>query len=606
MVLPGSSRRVGSDSEDLRAAPAYGAILGALPDPALVLDARAGLRVLYANPAAERHPGLDAIRGEPALARAVLAGASARVTLRPLLEASVAPLEVPGTAVVILREARHDGLVGEVVECIAEGFTLWDRNDRLLLYNSHFAELFAVGADLLHPGAVFADLVRAMVGRGAYRTDDPEAFIQRRLDSRRSPRGRFEVALANGRVYRVIEHRTPSGYLVTVWVDVTELNQAEQRLRDAIESVTEAFSLWDAEGRLVLCNRRFAELVPSAAGPPGPGLRFDEALRRGAEAGVYRVEGDVEGWIKGRAALFRHGGSFEQPLSDGRWLLSGYRRTSEGGVVGIETDVSLIKRQEIALSELAERYMAARDSAEEASRARSQFLALMSHELRTPLNAIIGFSELIETQALGPVGVDRYVEYARDVRLSGSHLLALVNDLLDMSKIEAGKYDLHPELVDLRQIVRSCLRMMALRAEDAGVTLVDRLDEVRLPPLVADERAIKQVVLNLLSNALKFTPAGGRAEVSGGLVGGWVEIRVADDGIGIPPEHIARIGKPFEQVDNAHTRRQQGTGLGLALSRSLVELHGGGLDIDSAPGRGTRVTVRLPAGAPEAGKAGRG
>ncbi|WP_207478326.1 sensor histidine kinase [Arenibaculum pallidiluteum] len=587
---------MGASSGEDQVPTRFGALLDGLPDPTFVLDVRSGsARVVYANPAGRSlSDDLEPALHEPSLARAIQAGRSARVPLRLMLEASVAPLEEPGIALVVLRQAGPDALVREVIESIGEGFTLWDRHDRLVLYNSRYVELFAVGADMIRPGVRFVDLLNVMVSRGAYRVADRDAFIRRRMASRQARETRLEVAMAHGRVYRVVEQRTPSGMLVTVWVDVTELNQAEQRLRDAIDSVTEAFSLWDSSGRLVLCNRRFADLVPSG-GEPLEGIGFEEALRRGAKAGIYRVDGDIDAWVHGRTALFRHGGSFEQPVADGRWLLSGYRRTSEGGVVGIETDVSLIKRQELALSELAERYMAARDSAEEASRARSQFLALMSHELRTPLNAIIGFSELIETQALGPIGVERYVEYARDVRLSGSHLLALVNDLLDMSKIEAGKYELHRDVVDLRQIVRSCVRMMALRAQEADVMLVDRLDEIRMPPLNADERALKQVILNLLSNALKFTEAGGRTEISGAVLGGWVEIRVEDDGIGIPPEHLTRIGRPFEQVDNAHTRRHAGTGLGLALSRSLVELHGGYLDIDSAQGRGTCVTVRLPA-----------
>jgi len=221
----------------------------------------------------------------------------------------------------------------------------------------------------------------------------------------------------------------------------------------------------------------------------------------------------------------------------------------------------------------------------------------MSHELRTPLNAINGFSEIMVGEMYGPLGDARYRDYARDILNSGQHLLALINDILDMSKIEAGKMTLRFEPCSLEEIAEDALRLVRNRAETAGLTLV--LDFVELPDVEADYRAVKQVLLNLLSNAIKFTPRGGRITLRAdrrddALGGERVRISVQDTGIGISPEDLERLAKPFEQVETQHAKTQQGTGLGLALTKSLVEMHGGVLDIRSAPGEGTTVSFTLP------------
>ncbi|HEX7777523.1 MAG TPA: HAMP domain-containing sensor histidine kinase, partial [Parvibaculum sp.] len=221
-----------------------------------------------------------------------------------------------------------------------------------------------------------------------------------------------------------------------------------------------------------------------------------------------------------------------------------------------------------------------------------EFLANMSHELRTPLNAIIGFSEMMETGMFGPLGSPKYKEYAHDIHSSGQHLLELINDILDMSKIEAGRMTLEKQPTELSNVIDESLRLVSGRAEIASVKIVNEVGP--LPKVEADKRAIKQVLLNLLSNAIKFTPAGGNIKVRGGAEGGLVTIAVEDSGIGIPAHALPKIGRPFEQVENQHSKKHKGTGLGLALSRSLVELHGGTLTIESTEGVGTRVIFTLP------------
>ncbi|HEX7968256.1 MAG TPA: ATP-binding protein, partial [Stellaceae bacterium] len=236
----------------------------------------------------------------------------------------------------------------------------------------------------------------------------------------------------------------------------------------------------------------------------------------------------------------------------------------------------------------------ARVAAEESSRVKSQFMANMSHELRTPLNAIIGFSEVIRDALVGPVAA-RYKDYARDIHSSGRHLLGLINDVLDLSRIELGRLELHEEPVDLGKVIDDCHRLVAERVKSGGLELaVDFPPD--LPRLLGDELRLKQIVLNLLSNAVKFTAAGGRIVLSvSGTADGGVALAVADTGIGMKPEEIPIALEPFRQIDSALNRRYEGTGLGLPLARTLAELHGGSLDIASTPGQGTTVTITLPA-----------
>jgi two-component system, cell cycle sensor histidine kinase PleC len=232
--------------------------------------------------------------------------------------------------------------------------------------------------------------------------------------------------------------------------------------------------------------------------------------------------------------------------------------------------------------------------AQAANRTKSEILANVSHELRTPLNAIIGFSELICTQILGPGGKDKYLEYARDVHDSGRHLLGVINDILEFAKIDAGEMKLYEEVTDLAQVLASCRNMIAGRAHKAEIRL-DIPCEGEGPLIWADERKLKQILLNLLSNAVKFTPPGGRVEVAAGLDADWLWLKVADTGIGIAPEHIERAMAPFQQVDGDLNRRYEGTGLGLTITTSLVQLHGGRFELESTVGAGTAATVRLPA-----------
>jgi two-component system cell cycle sensor histidine kinase PleC len=312
--------------------------------------------------------------------------------------------------------------------------------------------------------------------------------------------------------------------------------------------------------------------------------------------------------------------TFEAQLTDSRWMHISERRTKDGGYVSVGTDITKIKqheqrlvegekrriatindlrhsqqaleRQTGELADLAEKYAEEKTRAEEANQAKSKFLANMSHELRTPLNAIIGFSEIMESAMFGPLGAKKYTEYARDIRDSGQYLLDVINDILDMSKIEAGSVHFSPEDVELDHILADSLRVVGGRAGKKRLTL-----NSQIAPgisLHADRRALKQIALNLLSNAVKFTPDGGTVTVRGRVRGGMVTIAIEDNGIGIPRDALHKLGRPFEQVESQLTKRHQGSGLGLAIAKSLVEMHGGAMRIRSVLGTGTAVVVRLP------------
>jgi signal transduction histidine kinase len=236
----------------------------------------------------------------------------------------------------------------------------------------------------------------------------------------------------------------------------------------------------------------------------------------------------------------------------------------------------------------------AKTKAEIANRTKTEFLANMSHELRTPLNAIMGFSELMKTQMLGPVGNPTYVEYARDIYQSAAHLLQIINDILDLSKVEAGKIELDERPVNLHALVDTSLRLVGERATEAGVTVSNEVP-VDLPRLFADERLLKQILINLLSNSIKFTEKGGSVRVQAGReTTGVISLAVADSGIGIAADDLPKVMEPFRQADAALSRKYEGTGLGLPLVKSFVELHRGVFELKSQLGVGTTATMRFP------------
>src|SRR5262249_32995429 len=361
-------------------------------------------------------------------------------------------------------------------------------------------------------------------------------------------------------------------HLIGIAVDITEQKHlaeitatASLRLRDAIESISEAFVVWDADNRLVVCNSKFQSLHGLPDHAVVPGTPFDVVVDAGTQPVVRTQMGDARRNESAR--------TFEARLEDGRWLHISERRTKDGRFVSVGTDTTALKRHEERLLDserrlmatvadlrnsqlalerqaqqlafLAEQHAEQKRRAEDASQAKSEFLANMSHELRTPLNAIIGFSEIMESGMFGPLGAQKYHDYCRDIRESGNYLLEVINDILDMSKIEAGRATLDFEEVDLEAILADAVRVVSPRAEAKRLAL--NVEVAAALRLKADRRALKQIVLNLLANAVKFTPEGGRVTVRGRAGAGSATIAIEDNGIGIPKEALKNLGRPFEQ-----------------------------------------------------------
>jgi len=422
---------------------------------------------------------------------------------------------------------------------------------------------------------------------------------------------RGEIASGNGSLAPVF-----SGVLVPAAMAAGQA-PAEQngiaRLRAIVEALPMSFVVWDGQRRLQLCNRKFRQLYRIAPGTALPGTSFEELQAQAREL-VAQAPADAQG-APGRFQLL------DRQLTDGTWLQVCEYWTGDGTMVSVGTDITVPKLSEQRLlereremratvdgyersrrqleiqtgqlRELAESYNEEKIRAEAANRAKSEFLANVSHELRTPLNAIIGFSEMMRDEVLGPIGNKKYEGYANDINTSGRYLLEMINDILDMSKIEAGRVTLVPEWVALGTLFSECLRVVHPVAAERSVQLL--LGGNSNISALADKRALKQILINLLANAVKFTLPGGKVILRAYRYRGSVRIAISDTGVGIAKHEIGRLGKPFEQVENQLTKEHKGTGLGLAISRSLAELHGGKLDIKSKPGEGTTVTCILPA-----------
>ncbi len=421
-------------------------------------------------------------------------------------------------------------------------------------------------------------------------------------------------------------------HLIGICIDVTEQHElaeasrtADLRLRDAIETISEAFVLWNARNELVICNSNYQALhnLPSTAIKPGTPYNEVMAAAENGEVTSSAV----------RVALHKDSpnGSYEAQLDDGRWLQISERRTKDGGFVSVGTDITPLKLHEEKLMdserklkatitdlqksrqtlqvqaeqlvELADKYATEKTKAEDANRAKSEFLANISHELRTPLNAIIGFSDIMTQEMFGPLGTERYAEYCQDIHNSGTYLLNVINDVLDMSKIEAGRMSIDTETLNAGESARDAARIITAAATEKSIKVTCDVDPEDLP-VAADRRALKQVLLNLLANAVKFTPDGGEVRLvarpdtppDGESESRMVRFQIIDTGIGISQADIERLAQPFIQVENQFTKTHKGSGLGLAIARSLVELHGSKLTISSEVGKGTTVSFVLPIG----------
>ncbi|KKJ78322.1 hypothetical protein WH95_03195 [Kiloniella litopenaei] len=384
-------------------------------------------------------------------------------------------------------------------------------------------------------------------------------------------------------------------YLLFCGYDITEeikvKNSAvssRKMLVDALEAMSEGFVLYDPDGLLVICNSKFKEFYGYSDEEATPGVHERALGKRDIEKGMVITEGDGQEYINRRAELSK---GPQKPnvvtLKDGRYLMLSDRLTEDGYVVSIQKDISDIKEAEFAL-------MRARDEAHVANNTKSEFLAHMSHELRTPLNSILGFTQVMRDELLGELGHPRYREYINDVHHSGEHLLNLINDVLDISKVESGKFELNEDVLDLKDTISACMQIIRGRPDAATLNIQITVPDEKVY-FQGDERIMRQILLNLLTNAVKFTPKDGKVLLNLEKNSDHsIRLMISDTGCGIEEADIPVVLAPFGQARvNARTAHE-GTGLGLSLSKMLTELHDGTLNLTSKVQEGTQVTLNFP------------
>ena len=527
--------------------------------------------------------------------------------------------------------AVHGGaeLMRAGLEYLDQGIAIYDKDLRLVEFNRAFVEILDFPPEQIRTGMFVEDLIRVSTARGNLDPGEIEAYLLRVLQRIRERSGEsYELAHRTGKILEVRRNPLPGGSVISTFTDISERKRADEALRRArdeleqrVEERTRELSGENAERRRIEDELRESRRMLSAVVDAVPAMinAKDRDCRyvfmNGYQAEVYGVEpaeavgrtaAELLGAEYGERTetidrmVLKTGDSFfnyEESYFDAQgkrrdWLTTKVPLGDDAGgvanVVTVALDITQRKRAE-------KRLVRAKEEAASASQAKSEFLARMSHDMRTPLNAIIGFSEIVAGEMFGTVGNEQYRQYAQDIHDSGVLLLNLINDILDLSKIEAGKFEVTEEPVDMGAIIAAAARPAGFQAEAANVRLaVDVASD--LPPIVCDWRAVRQILDNLLSNAVKFTPAGGDVTLTADIDGnGRMVLVVADTGVGIAAGDIARVLEPFEQVDGAiSSRPHEGTGLGLHLSRRLAELHGGTLDIASAIGVGTSVTVNFP------------
>jgi PAS domain S-box-containing protein len=486
-----------------------------------------------------------------------------------------------------------------ILENMGQGLSMVDAELKGVVYNQKFVELLGFDPEAFKPGDPFEKFLRYNAERGEYGEGDIDELVRARMElARKFLPHTFERVRPDGQVIEIRGNPLPNnGGFVTIYTDVTERKRAEKALRHseerlalAMEGASDGMWDWDIPGQTVHLSRRLRQSF-------GVDFRLidvtdNDWVKRIHPDDRERFRTTMLAHIKGETDHYECEYRLMHGDGEYRWVHDrGLARRDEDGradrMVGSLNDVTARKHAEQALQE-------AKETAEAANRIKSEFLANMSHELRTPLNAIIGFSEMMGRQMLGPLGSEHYVEYARDIHDSGTHLLGLINDILDVSKLEAGKVELEDNEIDMAEVIEATFRLVRERAKTNEVELIaDGLDD--LPHLRADVRRTKQILLNLLSNAVKFTPPGGSVTVKCYIsLADEMVVQVIDTGVGMAPEDIPRALAPFAQIDSTLNRKYDGTGLGLPLTKSLVELHGGTLEIESEPGAGTTVTIVFP------------
>jgi signal transduction histidine kinase len=538
----------------------------------------------------------DANRSEPSVLRRIRPNAQ-------VIDVSSDPLPDGGWTITVTdvsplaraedEERRRATLLRSILDAIPHGVCVYSAERRVTMFNQAYSELMR-GAPVAI-GDSLEEVVRRRTATGEYGEVDPaEIFAQQMAFNVSLPQMR-KRRRPNGMMVDVRTSPLPDGGYISVVTNITSLTEAEteasrraEELAIMLSCIRHGVLLWGPDRRLLASNAIATELLHHPPGLLTPGRSQDEILASMIQRGHF---GDGEGAHQAAQELARRSRTApylrQVTTIAGRILDVRSDPTPGGGWVSTFTDVTEARTAE-------EELRRAKEAAEAASQAKSRFLAAMSHELRTPLNLIIGFSDALLHEAEKPSHA-RVVEFAEQINDAGRDLLNLINVILDVARIETGRFDLAADKVDIARLVRHCMRQAEVAAQTAGVTLAS--DVADSGPLIrADERRLQQVLHHLLSNAIKFSHAGGSVSVSvTASPASGMTLIVRDSGIGIPAEELERVFEPFTQVDSGLARQFPGAGLGLYLSRALIAGHGGELRLHSASGKGTTVEIQLPA-----------
>jgi PAS domain S-box-containing protein len=511
------------------------------------------------------------------------------------LEIFLAMLAGAVVAATLLLRAKvlADRRLRNAIAALPAGIAFYDKSDRLFLWNAMYSEVSGACRALLRRGVRFRELLEADLANGTYEQAKgrEREWLDERLALRAKGEGSREQHLDDGRWLRVQDRRSADGGTVSICVDVTDIKRGEDSFKLMFDSNPVPMWLWEGSKALKVLDLNEAALahlgytrddIPRLSVFDLLSAEERPALNAMISSGVVRPYDGERIWRPKRA--------------DGTLLFAIpyihiLPRDGERFFVGAIVDVTDRVRAEHELRRNAEELSEALDRADAASRAKSEFLAAMSHELRTPLNAILGFSDILQSETFGPVGNARYREYSHSIHASGTHLLGLINDILDLARLDSGQLAMDCGPVDIVALMEDCIDAVALQARGANIALSHDIEPA---VLLADYRRLKQMLLNLLSNAIKFTPDGGRVSMRAAHAPDGFAICVSDTGIGMAAEQIPKALEIFAQIDSSLSRRYEGTGLGLPLTKALADAQGAALALVSAPGAGTTATISFP------------
>ncbi|MBT7760373.1 MAG: hypothetical protein HN732_23790 [Rhodospirillaceae bacterium] len=497
-----------------------------------------------------------------------------------------------------LDEKTH--LLRASLESIDQGVVGFGPDGRMRTWNQRYFDLIGVTSEIAEVGVSIEKMCKDFADAGVFEDNNDEFISQRTKEMMNCDPSQFEMAGPDGRTLDVRRTRMPDGGVTFTVTDVTSSRRDQEDLRKRSAELEAVFGNLDvgiaffgSDGELVAMNEVLLELQGLDPDEVTKCRNVHDLLRLSARNGEFGP-GDVDQLVEAHVEMaFGNVPNIYQHTRPNGTILE-FRTFSMpgGGILVVCQDITAHQQSEQVLR-------MAKEEAEMANRAKSEFLANTSHELRTPLNAIIGFSDILVGELFGPLGSQKYLEYSRDINESGAHLLSIINDLLDLAKVESGNFELAEERFLLSDVVGSTIRLTRARANEGRVRVTMEMDP-QIDLVQADQRAIKQVMLNLLTNAIKFTPEGGQVTIGTGRsrdeVTGkeQIETWVTDTGIGMEEVDIPIALTPFAQLEGSFSRRFEGTGLGLPLARHLCELHGGTLAIQSVIGKGTTVTMLLP------------